>query len=89
MKGSIKRSFQFQALVSKIRETWKNIYMLSHLWLPLLKQKLAILNWVFVWLVGFGFLLFLLSWQCQILNPLIEARDRTRILVDTSRVCFR
>ena len=27
------------------------------------------------------------SWQRQILNPLSEARDRTRILMDTSRVC--
>ena len=26
--------------------------------------------------------------QCQILNPLSEARDRTRILMDTSRVCY-
>ena len=24
------------------------------------------------------------SWQCQILNPLSEARDQTRILMDTS-----
>ena len=26
------------------------------------------------------------SWQCQILNPLREARDRTPILMDTSWV---
>ena len=29
------------------------------------------------------------SWQCQILNPLGEARDRTCILMDTSQVCYR
>ena len=28
------------------------------------------------------------SRQCQILNPLSEARDRTHILTDTSRICF-
>ena len=28
------------------------------------------------------------SQQCQILNPLIEARDRTQILIDTSQVCY-
>ena len=28
------------------------------------------------------------SWQCQILNPLNEARDRTHILMDTSQVCY-
>ena len=28
------------------------------------------------------------SWQHQILNPLSEARDRTRILMDTSQICF-
>ena len=28
------------------------------------------------------------SWQCQILNPLSEARDGTQILMDTSLVCF-
>ena len=27
------------------------------------------------------------SWQCQILNPVREARDRTCILMDTSQVC--
>ena len=27
------------------------------------------------------------SWQSQILNPLSEARDRTRILMDTSQIC--
>ena len=27
------------------------------------------------------------SWQCWILNPLIKARDRTHILMDTSQVC--
>ena len=26
------------------------------------------------------------SWQCQILNPLSEARDPTRILMNTSQV---
>ena len=29
------------------------------------------------------------SQQCQILNPLNKARDRTRILMDTSRVPYR
>ena len=28
------------------------------------------------------------SWQHQILNPLIEARDGTCLLMDTSRVCY-
>ena len=28
------------------------------------------------------------SSQCQILNPLIEANDRTRILMDTSQFCY-
>ena len=28
------------------------------------------------------------SWQCQIPNPLMEARDWTHILMDTSRICF-
>ena len=28
------------------------------------------------------------SWQCQILNPLSKARDRTPILTDTSQVCY-
>ena len=28
------------------------------------------------------------SWQCQILNSLSEARDRTHILMDTSQTCF-
>ena len=27
------------------------------------------------------------SWQCLILNPLSEARDRTRIPIDASRIC--
>ena len=27
------------------------------------------------------------SWQCQILNPLNEARDRTHILMDTNQSC--
>ena len=27
-------------------------------------------------------------WQCRILNPMSEARDRTSILVDTSQTCF-
>ena len=27
------------------------------------------------------------SQQCQILNPLSKARDRTQVLMDTSRVC--
>ena len=27
------------------------------------------------------------SWQCQIQNPLSEARDRTQVLLDTSWVC--
>ena len=26
------------------------------------------------------------SWQCQILNPLSEARDRTRVLMNTSQI---
>ena len=29
------------------------------------------------------------SWQCQICNPLSEARNRTCILVGTSWVCFQ
>ena len=29
------------------------------------------------------------SRQRQILNPLSEARDRTRVLMDTSQVCYR
>ena len=29
------------------------------------------------------------SWQRQILNPLREARDRTRILMVPSQICFR
>ena len=28
------------------------------------------------------------SWQCQILNPLSEARDQTHILTDTSWLCY-
>ena len=28
------------------------------------------------------------SWQCQILKPLSNARGRTHILMDTSRICF-
>ena len=28
------------------------------------------------------------SWQCQILSPLNEARDRTRIVMDTGRICY-
>lgn len=28
------------------------------------------------------------SWQCRILNPLSEARDRTRNLIVTSQICF-
>ena len=28
------------------------------------------------------------SWQCQILNPLSKGRDRTHVLIDTSRVCY-
>ena len=27
-------------------------------------------------------------WQCWILNPLIEARNRTHVLKDTTRVCY-
>ena len=27
-------------------------------------------------------------WQCQILNPLSEARNQTCILLDTSQICF-
>ena len=27
-------------------------------------------------------------WQCQILNPLSEARDRTHVLMDTSRAGY-
>ena len=29
------------------------------------------------------------SRQCQILNPLSEARGRTHVLTDTSQVCYR
>ena len=29
------------------------------------------------------------SWQCQILNPLREARDQTHVLMDPSQVCYR
>ena len=29
------------------------------------------------------------SWQCWILNPLIQARDQTYILMDTSQICYR
>ena len=32
--------------------------------------------------------LHLSSWQCQILNPLSEARDQTHILMVTSQVCY-
>ena len=28
------------------------------------------------------------SWQCQILNPLSEARGRTQMLVDTSQIHY-
>ena len=28
------------------------------------------------------------SWQCWMLDPLSEARDQARILMDTSRICF-
>ena len=28
------------------------------------------------------------SWQCQILNPLSEAWDRTCVLMDVSHICF-
>lgn len=28
------------------------------------------------------------SWQCRILSPLIETRDRTHIFMDTNRVCY-
>ena len=28
------------------------------------------------------------SWQCRILNPLSEARDRTHVLMDTSQVHY-
>ena len=28
------------------------------------------------------------SWQCQILNPLRETRDRTQILMDTRQVHY-
>ena len=28
------------------------------------------------------------SWQWWLLNPLIEGRDRTHVLMDTSRVCY-
>ena len=28
------------------------------------------------------------SWQCWILNPLSEARDRTHVLMDISQVCY-
>ena len=29
------------------------------------------------------------SWQCRILNPLSEARDRTQVLMDPSPVNYR
>ena len=29
------------------------------------------------------------SWQCQILNPVSKARDRTCVLMDASQICFR
>ena len=29
------------------------------------------------------------SWQHWVPNPLSEARDQTRVLVDTSQICFR
>ena len=29
------------------------------------------------------------TWQCQILNPLSKARDRTHIIMDTSQVRYR
>ena len=29
------------------------------------------------------------SWQCQILNPLGEARDQTYVLMDASQILFR
>ena len=29
------------------------------------------------------------SWQCRLLNPLREARDRTHILMDTSQAHYR
>ena len=28
------------------------------------------------------------SWQCQILNPMSEARDQTCVLMDDSQICF-
>jgi len=28
------------------------------------------------------------AWQCQILNPLSEARDQTHVLMDTSQVSY-
>ena len=28
------------------------------------------------------------SWQCWVLNPLSEARDRTHIPMDTCEICF-
>ena len=28
-------------------------------------------------------------WQCQILNPLSDIRDRTHVLMDASQICFR
>ena len=34
------------------------------------------------------FQLYQSSWQCQILNPLNEARDQTRVLMDTSQVPY-
>ena len=38
------------------------------------------------WNLSCVFDLYHSSWQCQILDPLSKARDRTHILMDTSRV---
>ena len=51
--------------------------------LPLLAYAIAIAMWDLSCVCD----LYHSSWQHWILNPLREARDRTLILVDPSRVC--
>ena len=40
------------------------------------------------WDPSYVFNLHYSSWQCQIPNPLSEARDQTQILMDTSQIRF-